>query len=99
MLYRTYRYSEWDGSQNIFDIDANDLMDHLADELLKQGDVMRALQELFRRGLQNREGQQLTGLRDLMERLKNQRRQQLQQYNMDSVMEDIKERLEAILQT
>lgn len=99
MLYRTYRYSQWDGSQSIFDIDANDLMDHLADELLKQGDVMRALQELFRQGLRSREGQQLTGMRDLMERLKNQRRQQLQRYNMDSVMDDLKGRLEAILQT
>jgi len=99
MLYRTYRYSQWDGSQSIFDIDANDLMDHLADELLKQGDVMRALQELLRQGLRSREGQQLTGMRDLMERLKNQRRQQLQRYNMDSVMDDLKGRLEAILQT
>jgi uncharacterized protein with von Willebrand factor type A (vWA) domain len=99
MLYRTYRYSQWDGTQNIFDVDANDLMDRLADELLKQGDVMQALRELFRQGMQDRQGQSLTGLKDLMERLKNRRRQQLQQYNMDSVMDDIKERLEAIVQT
>jgi uncharacterized protein with von Willebrand factor type A (vWA) domain len=99
MLYRSYRYSRWDGTQEIFDIDADQLMDQLSDELLKQGDVMRALRELFRQGLQNREGQQLTGLRELMERLKDQRRQQLQQYNMDSVVEDLKERLKEIVQT
>ena len=99
MLYRSYRYSQWDGTQQIFDIDAGDLMDQLSDELLKQGDVMQALRELFRKGMQNREGKQLTGLRELMEQLKNQRRQQLQQHNMDSVVDDLKERLEEILRT
>ena len=99
MLYRSYRYSQWDGTQQIFDIDAGDLMDQLSDELLKQGDVMQALRELFRKGMQNREGMQLTGLRELMEQLKNQRRQQLQQHNMDSVVDDLKERLEEILRT
>ncbi len=99
MLYRTYRYSQWDGSQRIFDLDADELMDRLSEEILKQGDVMRALREMFRRGLQTRDGQQMPGLRDLMEQLKNQRRQQLQQYNMDSVVADLKERLEDIIKT
>jgi uncharacterized protein with von Willebrand factor type A (vWA) domain len=99
MLYRTYRYSQWDGTQKIFGIDADELMDHLSDEVLKQGDLMRALRELFRQGFQNREGQRLTGLKDLMEQLKNRRRQQLQQYNLDSVVDDLKERLEDIVQT
>ena len=99
MLYRIYRYSQWDGTQRIFDIDAEDLMDRLADEVLNQGDVMRALREMMRQGLENRDGQQLPGLRDLLERLKDQRRQQMQQYNMDSVVDDIRERLEDIIQT
>ena len=99
MLYRTYRYSQWDGTQRIFDIDAEDLMDRLADEVLNQGDVMRALREMMRQGLQNRDGQQLPGLRDLLERLKDQRRQQMQQYNMDSVVDDLRERLEDIIRT
>ena len=99
MLYRSYKYSHWDGTQRIFDIDADELMDHLSDEVLRQGDVMRALRELFRQGFQNREGQQLTGLKDLMEQLKNRRRQQLQQYNMDSVIDDLKKRLEDIIKT
>ncbi len=99
MLYRTFRYSQWDGSQRIFDLDADELMDRLSEEILKQGDVMRALREMFRRGLQTRDGQQMPGLRDLMEQLKNQRRQQLQQYNMDSVVDDLKERLEDIIKT
>lgn len=99
LLYRSYRYSRWDGSQQIFDMDADELMDRLSDELLKDGDLRQALRELLRNGMQNREGQQLTGLRDLMEQLKNRRRQQLQQHNMDSVVDDLKERLAEILQT
>ena len=99
LLYRSYRYSRWDGSQQIFDLDADELMDRLSDELLKDGDLRQALRELLRNGMQNREGQQLTGLRDLMEQLKNRRRQQLQQHNMDSVVDDLKERIEEILQT
>ena len=99
MLYRTYRYSQWDGTQRIFEIDADDLMDQLSEEMLSQGDVMRALRELFRNGMQNRDGQQLPGLKDLLDQLKNRRRQQLQQYNMDSVVDDLKERLEEIIKT
>lgn len=99
MLYRTYRYSQWDGTQRIFDIDADALMDQLSDELLKQGDMMKALRELFRNGARDQSGQQLTSLRDLLDQLKNRRREQLQQYNMDSVVDDLKERLEDIIQT
>ncbi|MDA1217898.1 MAG: VWA domain-containing protein [Chloroflexi bacterium] len=99
MLFGSYRYSSWDGTQEIFDIDANEIMEQLSEELLKQGDVMRALREMFRNGVQNQDGQQLTGLKELMERLKNQRRQQLQQHNMDSVVDDLKEKLEEILKT
>ena len=99
MLDSIYRYSRWDGTQNIFDMDAEDLMDHLSNELLNHGDMWKALRELMRQGMQTRQGQQMPGLKDLMEQLKNQRRQEFQEYNMDSVMEDIKERLEEILKT
>ena len=97
MLYSIYRYSQWDGTQNVFDMDADELMDHMSNELLNHGDLWKALRDLMRRGVQDRQGQQMPGLKDLLEQLKGQRRQELQQYNMDSVMEDIKERLAEIL--
>ena len=49
--------------------------------------------------MENREGQRLSGLRDLMEQLKGRRQQQLQQYNIDSVLKDLKQHLEDILRT
>ena len=99
MLFRTYRYSQWDGTQRIFDLDADELMDRLSEEIMNQGDVNRALREMMRQGFQDREGQQMPGLRDIMEQLKNRRRQQMQQYNMDSVVDDLKERLEDVIRT
>ena len=97
MLYGKYRYSQWDGTQNIFDMDAEELMDHLSKELLSHGDIWKALRELMRHGTQNRQGEQMPGLKDLMDQLKNRRRRKLQEYNMDSVMEDIQKRLNEIL--
>ena len=99
MLYRTRRYSQWDGSQQIFELDADQLMDLLSEDILNHGDVMQALRDMMRQGPQNRDGQQMPGLRELMEQLKNQRRQQLQQHNMDSVVDDLKERLEEVVKT
>ena len=98
MLYRTHRYSQWDGSQQIFELDADQLMDLLSEDILNHGDVLQALRDLLRQGPQNSDGQQMPGLRELMEQLKNQRRQQLQQHNMDSVVDDLKERLDEIVQ-
>ena len=97
MLYSSYSYSSWDGTQIIFDMDAEELMDRLSSELLAHGDLWQALRDLMRHGTRDRDGQQIPGLNDLMEQLRNQRRQQLQQYDMDSVMEDIKNRLDEIL--
>ena len=99
MLYRTHRYSQWDGSQQIFELDADQLMDLLSEDILNHGDVMQALRDMMRQGPQNSDGQQMPGLRELMDQLKNQRRQQLQQHNMDSVVDDLKERLEDIIKT
>ncbi len=99
MAFTKFRYSQWDGTQEIFGIDAEELMDQLSKDLLSHGDVNKALRELLRRGMENRSGQHQPGLRDLMEQLRERRQQQLQQYNMDSVLEDLKQRLQDILQT
>ena len=45
-----YRYSRWDGSQQLPPFDADDVLDALADDVLAEGDVRRALQRLMQRG-------------------------------------------------
>ena len=99
MLYKAYRYSQWDGTQELFDMDADEVLDQLSNELFQHGDMWRALRDMMRQGMQDRSGQQMPGMQRLMEQLRNQRREQLQQYNMDSVMDDLKEKLKEIIQT
>ena len=99
MLNSGYQYSRWDGTQDIFQMDAEELMDRLSSDLLSHGDIWRALKELMRIGFQDHQGQHMPGINDLMEELESRRSQQLQRYDLDSSMEDIKVRLDEILKT
>ena len=94
-----YRYSQWDGSQQGYDLDEDEVMDSLADDILAHGDIDRALRRLFQRGIDGRDGRRIEGLRDLMERLRHQRQERLERYNLASVMDDLKERLQDVVDT
>jgi uncharacterized protein with von Willebrand factor type A (vWA) domain len=91
------RYSRWDGLQEPFGLDADELMEAMSDDLLDDGDLWRALQKMFRRGAENQDGDRMKGLRDLMDQLKQRRRENLDRHNMSSILDDIKERLENVL--
>jgi len=96
MTFR-YRYSEWDGTQDIPPLDPEDILAGLTDDLMNFGDLQHALRNLLQRGLRNPMGQRLQGLRDLLQQLRQQRRQTLDRYNLSSVFEDIQKRLEEVL--
>ncbi|MDO8613249.1 MAG: VWA domain-containing protein [Dehalococcoidia bacterium] len=96
MTFR-YRYSEWDGTQEIPALDPDDILAGLTDDLMNFGDLQHALRNLLQRGLRNPLGQRMQGLRDLLQQLRQQRRQTLDRYNLNSVFEDIKKRLDEIL--
>ena len=85
-----FRFSQWDGSQQIFEPSEEELMGEMADDLMNHGDVMRSLRNLFRQGMQGESGQRMQGLRDMLDRLKARRQEQLERYNLDSVMDDLK---------
>jgi uncharacterized protein with von Willebrand factor type A (vWA) domain len=92
-----YRYTLWDGTQEINPLDPEEILDLLADDLLEDGDLRRALDRLMMRGGQRPDGDRLQGLRDLLERLRNRRQEQLQRYDLDSSMADIAQRLRDIV--
>ena len=96
---REYRYSFWDGTQEPFDLHPDEVMDELADDLFNDSSVMRALQRLMQRGMTNQAGQRTKGIRDLLEQLKQRRRQEMERYDLGSVLNDIKERLQEIVDT
>ena len=93
-----YRYSRWDGTQKI-DLDADQLLSAMADDLLSDGDPWRALRRLMQQGARMPEGQRMPGLKDLLERLKRQRQERLNRYDLGSSLEDIKKKLEEVVLT
>src|SRR5690348_16629614 len=93
------QYRAWDGTQHVLDLDAESLLEAMSDDLLEEGDLWRALQRLFRQGAQNREGQRLPGLQDLLQQLRQRRQQLLQNANLNDTLSDIREKLREIQQT
>jgi len=97
-FYRNrYGYSRWDGTQNIEGLDADDILNAMADDYMEEGNLQQALKRLMQDGIRNEDGRKTMGLRELMERMRNMRNEQLNRYNMASgVMDDLREKLEEI---
>jgi uncharacterized protein with von Willebrand factor type A (vWA) domain len=94
-----YGYSRWDGTQNIEGLEADDVLKALSDDYLENGNLQQALRRLMQNGIPKDDGRKTMGLRELMERMREQRNQQLNRYNMASgVMDDLREKLEEIKQ-
>jgi uncharacterized protein with von Willebrand factor type A (vWA) domain len=91
-----FRYSRWDGTQQVFPFSADDLMQALSDDLLADGDLWNALERIMQWGLDGQDGQRMEGLQQLLEKLREMRQQELERYNMDSVFDEIKEKLEEV---
>ncbi len=92
-----YGYSRWDGTQRIEGLDADDILNALSDEYLEDGNLQQALRRLMQEGIRTDDGRRSMGLRELMERMRNMRSEQLNRYNMASgVMDDLREKLEEI---
>ena len=94
-----YGYSRWDGTQRIEGLDADDILNALADDYVEDGNLQQALRRLMQEGVRSEDGRRTMGLRELMERMRNSRQQQLNRYNMASgVMDDLRKQLEEIKQ-
>ena len=93
----TYRYSRWDGSQQLPPFDADDVLRALSEDVLAEGDVRRALQRLMQRGMRGARGGDIPGLRRILEQLRRRRQAELERSNLDSVLGDLEERLGRII--
>lgn len=92
-----YRYSMWDGTQEVPPLEANDILDNLTDDLMNFGDLQHALRNLMQRGMRNPMGDRMQGLRDLLQQLRQQRRQQLDRFDLSSIFDDLKRKLDEIV--
>lgn len=93
-----YRYSRWDGSQDISSFTAEDILNAMADDLITDGEVEDALQRILRWGTENDEGR-MQGLQDLLDQLRERKQQELSRYRLDSLMDDLRKRLDEVIQT
>jgi uncharacterized protein with von Willebrand factor type A (vWA) domain len=94
---KSFRYSEWDGTQNIFEADANALMQELERNLMFDGDLASALRMMQRGGLTDSQGRRLPSLQDLLQRLRQRRQEHLEKYKLGSVLDEIREKLDNII--
>jgi uncharacterized protein with von Willebrand factor type A (vWA) domain len=92
-----FTYSRWDGTQTGFEFDADAAFDELTDELLYHGDVNAALRRMMQEGLRDRNGEQLQGLRELLEKLRQERQQRLDRHDLGGVYDEIKAELDDIV--
>ena len=92
-----YRYSQWDGTQDIPVLDPDDVLGGLTDDLMNFGDLQHALRNLMQRGLRSPEGMRTQGLRDLLQQLRQRRRQALDRFDLNSVFDDIQRQIDEIV--
>ncbi len=93
-----FAYSRWDGTQVGFDLDADSLLEEMTDDLLYHGDLNAALRRMMQQGFTDREGRDIQGMREMLEKLREQRREQLDRYDLGGVYEEIAERLDQIVE-
>ena len=88
-----YDYSAWDGSQELSDLDPEELLAALGDDLLGTGDLSDALERLLRGGVDLPDGERIEGLRDLLEQTRRKRDELLSQGDPDGELARYRDRL------
>jgi uncharacterized protein with von Willebrand factor type A (vWA) domain len=95
---RIYRYSRWDGSQ-VIDLEFKAMTDDFLEKFLETGDAAYALEWMLREGLSfDFQNFRLQGLDRLANRLSQQREQMLRQFNTKGLSEELRRRLDQIVQ-
>ena len=92
-----FTYSRWDGTQRGFEIDADSLLDELADDLTYHGDINTAMRKMMQNGMRDLDGNQMPGLRELMKRLREQREKIQERGDLGGVYSEIADELNDIV--
>ena len=92
-----FKYSRWDGTQRGFDFDAQSIVNEITDDLLYHGDVNAALRRLMQEGMRNERGEQLMGLREMMQRLRERREEIKDRGDLGGVYSEIAAELDDLV--
>ena len=93
-----YVYSGWDGTQQVFPISGEDLMDQLSEQMVSHGEISSALRSTVQNGLDCKSGQKVPGIQDMIRRLRSIRQQAQEKYNLERILDSISRRLRDIVQ-
>jgi uncharacterized protein with von Willebrand factor type A (vWA) domain len=96
MVGNRFRYSRWDGTQKGFEFDAFDVLNELTDDLLYHGDPSSALRRLLQSGFEDRNGDRIQGLREILQRLRSERQERLANHDLGGVYDEIADGLRAV---
>jgi uncharacterized protein with von Willebrand factor type A (vWA) domain len=99
MVGHRFRYSRWDGTQKGFELDAFDVLGELTDDLLYHGDPSAALRRLLQSGFEDRNGEHIQGLRDILQQLRQQRQERLANHDLGGVYDEIADGLREVEET
>ncbi len=94
---RTVRYSRWDGSQVGFELNADDIFSEITDDLLYHGDLNAALRRMMQSGFKDQNGERIQGIREMLEKLRRKRRDELERYDLGGVYDDIAQELRDVV--
>src|SRR4249919_4130830 len=94
-----FSYSRWDGTQVGFELDADAVLAEITDDLLYHGDLNNALRRMMQSGFRDRNGERLEGIREMLEKLRRKRRDELERYDLGGVYDDIAQELRDVVET
>src|SRR3954466_12244044 len=92
-----FQYSRWDGTQTGFDIDAESIFGEITDDLLYHGDLNAALRRMMQSGFKDRNDERVQGIREMLEKLRRKRRDELEKYDLGGVYDDIAQELRDVI--
>jgi len=99
LLHRAARYARWDGTQTIPALDADEILEAMADDVMAEGDLSEALRRLMERGWRTSDPTRhdLAGLNELRERLRRRREELQERYQLRDVLADVRQELDEIV--
>ncbi|MBM3717603.1 MAG: VWA domain-containing protein [Actinobacteria bacterium] len=92
-----FTYSRWDGTQKGFSLDAEGILEELTDDLLYHGDLNAALRRLMREGMRDADGDRIEGLRDMLERIRQRKKEIEESGDLGGVYSEIADALRDIV--
>jgi uncharacterized protein with von Willebrand factor type A (vWA) domain len=92
-----FTYSRWDGTQSGFSMEADEVLAELTDDLLFHGDINAALRRMMREGMQDADGNRIEGLREMMDKIRQRKKEIEESGDLGGVYSEIADALRDII--